>query len=121
MLKLKEHLNYKIVKKRNRIPSYSLSSSELFDASKCKSKKLVDKINFLPFRGDFEKDGYDFIRWQAMTAGYLDKVNASKEEKLLALYRAIRGDARTLLSKKNFEEISDIFAALENVYIQVGR
>jgi hypothetical protein len=74
----------------------------------------------LPFRGDFEKDGYDFIRWQAMTAGYLDKVNASKEDKLLALYRAIRGDARTLLSEKNFEEISDVFAALENVHIQVG-
>jgi hypothetical protein len=81
-----------------------------------KEKTEFNKIRVPTFTGDCNVDKYDYQGWKEKAVAYLGRVNASVEDKVVALKIAVSGNAGRVLQHAKITKVSQIFKTLKQAY-----
>ena len=81
-----------------------------------KEKTEFNKIRVPTFTGDCNVDKYDYQGWKEKAVAYLSRVNASVEDKVVALKIAVSGNAGRVLQHAKIAKVSQIFKTLKQAY-----
>ena len=81
-----------------------------------KEKTEFNKIRVPTFTGDCNVDKYDYQGWKEKAVAYLSRVNASVEDKVVALKIAVSGNAGRVLQHAKITKVSQIFKTLKQAY-----